>query len=100
MYSHINYLGGELYHLFLLLYHFEIGRNRLFSQLTCKEQSQVSNELVEGDCCIKWDVSVERGLAQFGDKIPAHCDQETRVCKHHGTGSPTCHRHTIACNLT
>ena len=63
-----------------------------------EEETRQRHYLVEGDVGIKGHVVVQRCLAEVGDEVTGHGDQEYRVCPHHPRGSPPRDCHTVTSN--
>ena len=64
--------------------------------LTCEEESHECDVLVHVNGSVKWDILVQEGLAQVGDRVSTHGHQETGVCEHHATGGATSHGDAIS----
>ena len=61
-----------------------------------EEETGQSNDLVEREVGIKWNIVVEGGFPEECDEVPSHCEQQHGVSEHHAGSSTSGDGHTIA----
>ena len=63
--------------------------------LTGEEGILKGDVLVHSDHVVEGDITIEDGLAEVGDRVAAHRDEETGESEHLNVGGTSRYRHTV-----